>query len=358
MRGTTPIRSTFPAFLLVILLAGAGCSPVYLARAGWAQAKILASRESLVEVMVDPATDPVTVGKLRLVYDARLFAIEDLGFQNAGDSYTTVARLPSDTLALVLSAAYRDRLAFRTWWFPIVGRMPYRGYFSEESALQAQSRLERDGFDTWLRPTSAFSTLGWFADPLYSTLLRLDEVALVETVLHELAHNHLFVPGQGRFNESFANFVGARASIEFFCTREGGGMDSVKCNRARNRWADMLDVSVYLMALEEAVREVYAMEELDSTGKLARRDTVYAEGLERFRGTVQPGLRASSYAFLASGELNNATLLARTLYYHRLPDFQRLFEERGEALGAVLAFLREAAPGADDPFDLLPGRGR
>lgn len=349
-------RSPLGALVLAVaaLAPTVGCSPIYVARAGWAQARILASRTPLPEVMVDPATDPRVAGKLRFVWDARRFAIGELGFRDAGDSYTSLATLESDTLALVLSAAYRDRLAFRTWWFPVAGRVPYRAYFSEEAALRARDEMAARGFDTHLRPTAAFSTLGWFADPVYSTLLRLDAVALVETILHELAHNHLYLPGRGRFNESWATFAGHAAAITFFCTREGGGPDTVMCARARDRWADARTVGHFLTELEAEIRAVLARTELPPDERLALRDRVYSDARGRFRDEVRPTLRATSYGSLAADPLNNATLLSRTLYHHRLDDFHRLWQERwGGDLPALLSWIRDEAPRHDDPFALL-----
>ncbi|TVP58957.1 MAG: hypothetical protein EA351_02530 [Gemmatimonadales bacterium] len=351
----TTLRRGLLAALLLGLPTLAACNPVYVARAGWAQAHILASREPLPQLMADPATDPVMRGKLRLAWDARHFAIEELGFRNAGDSYTSYAELPSDTLAMVLSAAYRDRLAFRTWWFPITGHVPYRAYFSVEAGERARDQLEAEGFDTHLRPTAAFSTLGWFADPLYSTVLRQDEVGVVETVLHELAHNHLFLPGRGRFNESYATFAGHAAAIEFFCRREGGGPDTLKCRRAQDRWADARDVSDFTMRLEAEIRAIYAREDPDTERTIAERDRVYAEAQSTFRDEVQPRLRATRYPAFADQRLNNATLLARTLYLHRLRDFHSLWEAHGGDLRAVMGHLREQAPEFDDPFEVLDG---
>ena len=341
----------------VVVLATGACSPFYVARAGWEQAKILAARESLTDVMTDPETDAETRGKLRLVRDARHFAIDELDFRNAGDSYTSVAFLEADTLALVLSAAHQDRLSFRTWWFPIVGRVPYRAYFSEESAHEAKASLQDEGYDTHLRPTAAFSTLGWFSDPLYSTVLRRDEVGVVETVLHELAHQHLFIPGHGRFNESFATFAGHVAAKEFFCRREGGGPDTVWCRRAQDRWLDVQDVSRHMDGLETEIRDLYARYEAGELSRdelLDERDRTYARGQTRFREEVQPNLRASTYQGLADEPFNNATFLARVLYYHRLPDFQALLDENGGDVAATLAYVRDEAPELDDPFDLLP----
>ena len=342
---------------LTLVLALSACSPIYVIRAGWAQVGILRSREPLPQVMTDPATDAATRAKLRLAWDARRFAVEDLGFQNVGDSYTSFAQLRTDTLAMVLSAAYVDRLELRTWWFPIVGRLPYRAYFSLEGGQEAQAELIEEGYDTYLRPTGAFSTLGWFADPLYSTLLARDHVELVVTVLHELGHNHLYVPGQGRFNESFATFVGHSASIAFFCRQGDGGLVTVRCQRARARWADVQDISRFVDDLESDVLALYAEHRALGLGVtpelLEERQAVFDAARTDFVERVQPGLRASTYGFFATEPLNNATLLARSLYYHRLPEFEALLQTWDGDLVGLLAWMRETAPELQDPFEVL-----
>ncbi len=360
--GTGPGRRVRGWVLALLVLSG--CNPIYVIRVGWAESKILRSRVPLTEVMADPATDPGERGKLRLAWDARRFAIAELGFRNAGDSYTSLARLESDTLALVLTAAYPDRLALRTWWFPVAGRIPYRAYFSVEGAEEARDELKLEGFDTYLRPTAAFSTLGWFADPLYSTMLNADEVGVVATVLHELAHNHLYLPGRGRFNESFANFAGHVATIHFFCRGEEGAPPTLRCRRARARWKDAQDISRYIDALERKVVALLARRAAGSstgvTGRgtdrallIAPRDSLYAAARDDFEARVQPMLRATTYSYLAAEPLNNATLLSRRLYHHRLPDFDALWRTRGEDLAGLLAWMREAAPTFDDPFEIL-----
>lgn len=341
--------------LLVVLGPMAACSPIYVIKAGIAEAKILRARRPIPEVINDPRTDEVTRGKLTYVMEARAFAIDRLNM-DVGDSYTSFTRLESDTLALVLSAAYRDRLRSKTWWFPVVGHMPYKGFFSEADALREQAELEAEGLDTYLRPTAAFSTLGWFSDPLLSTLLRNDEVELVETVLHELSHNHLFVSGQVTFNESFATFVGRTAAIEFFCGREGGGPDSVKCLRARARWRDFQRFGVFIDGMVWELRSVYDDPELDPEEKVRRRDRVFEASMERFRTEVTPTLESFTFGGFANTPLNNATLLSRMRYYHRLPDFQALAEELG-GLRATLEFLRDRAPETEDAFELLPYSG-
>ena len=187
----------FLAFTLLCLsFVSAACSPIYVLRAGYEEAKILARRKPIRALVEDSRTPPLTRAKLALVLEARDFAAEELDL-DAGDSYTTFSQLDSDTLALVLSAAHKDRFAAHTWWFPIVGHVPYKGFFSESKARREIAKLEEKGFDTYLRPTSAFSTLGWFNDPLVSPLLRYDSVQLTNTVVHELFHNTFYASGAG-----------------------------------------------------------------------------------------------------------------------------------------------------------------
>jgi predicted aminopeptidase len=255
----------------------------------------------------------------------------------------------------VLSAAWRDQLRSKTWWFPIVGHVPYKGFFDEDDALEEQRDLEREGFDTYLRPTAAFSTLGWFADPLLSTLLRYDEVDLVETILHELSHNHLFVPGRVQFNESFATFVGRVGAIEFFCTRRGGGWDTVKCERAQARWRDARRFSRFLDDLVAELRSIYDEPSLSVDTKLARREAVFERFLARFRDDVQPSFENLSFGYFLTTPLNNATLLARMRYYHRLDDFQALYEDAGSDLTATVRRIAAGVEAAEDPFEVLPG---
>ena len=343
----------------VLLVAGltlatcAGCSPTYVIRAGIAEAKILAARRPIPEVILDPATDERTRGLLTISTEARTFALESLGL-DAGDSYTSYTELETDTLAMVLSAAYRDRLASKTWWFPIVGHVPYKGYFDFGKAEREQAKLEDEGYDTLLRPTGAFSTLGWFADPLLSTVLRQDDIGVVGTIIHELSHNTLFVSGQVRFNESFATFVGGVGSAEFFCTRDGGGPDTVKCQRAQARWRDQVRYSTFLDPLVDELTQLYASAELSPEEKVARRETIFESARTAFRDEVQPSFEASTFSSFLSRPLNNATLLAQMRYYHRLADFEALYEAQGRSLRSAVAALGSAAD-ADDPFSLLPG---
>ncbi len=202
--------------LLAAALLAAGCgTPEYLVRAGWAEARLLWRREPIADLLARPDLDPDLRERLLLVLRVRDFARHDLGLET-GDSFTTYART-GDTLVWVLAAARRDRLEAHTWWYPIVGRVPYKGFFERPDAEAAAAALGRRGLDTDVRRASAFSTLGWFADPLSSSTAAEPPVPLAETVIHELFHATRYVPGASAFNESAANFVGQRGAAAFFC---------------------------------------------------------------------------------------------------------------------------------------------
>ncbi len=335
------------------LWPGTACSPMYVIKAGWAEAKILRARRPIPEVILSPSTDERTRGKLTLAREAREFAMNGLGL-DVGDTYTTYTELERDTLAMVLSAAHRDRLVPVTWWFPIVGHVPYRGFFDLDDALAEQAKLEEDGFDTHLRPTAAFSTLGWFSDPLLSTIVRYDEVELVSTIIHELSHNHLFVPGHVRFNESFATWVGRTGAAEFFCTRPGGGPDTVWCGRARDRWLDLQRFSLFIDGLVDELETVYGDSAMTSHEKIARRENIFALHRRRFREEVRPRFVNLTFAGFESLPLNNATLLSRMRYYHRLPDFDAFLEANAGSLARAIEKIRTGLENVEDPFGVLP----
>jgi len=207
-----------PCLFLSIILSG--CSPFYVLRAAYEEGKILWRREPIAQFLEKPDINQETQEKLKLVLAVREYARDVLKF-NVGGSYASYSYVDRPDLTFILTAAPKTELIPYTWWFLIVGRVPYMGYFSKADAEEAAAELRAEGYDTNIRTSAAFSTLGWFDDPLLSHLLRYDKVTLADVVFHELFHNTLYVKGAGNFNESSANFIGHRAAIDFFRDRFG-----------------------------------------------------------------------------------------------------------------------------------------
>jgi predicted aminopeptidase len=336
-------RSAFAALACVCLT---GCSPEYVLRGGWEEAKILSNRRPIEEVVADPKTEPEVREKLLLVRDARVYAERQLGL-DPGKSFTSFSRLDSDTLVLVVSAAPELELRWKTWWFPIVGRLPYKGFFQFDEALDEAGQLEADGYDVYVRPSSAFSTLGWLPDPILSPSLREDSVGLVETVIHEITHTTYFPKGEARFNESFANFVGWRGSIEFFCDALA---DVERCNAAESRWHDMRVFGRFFNSVAEPLQELYGSGAPESELRAGKR-RIFDEAASRFDGEVRPLLVSGRYRALDPEQLNNAWVLSRILYYSRLDDFETLYDMYPDLRSVLTALIEKA--GSGDPWDAL-----
>ena len=342
--GTRP-RHRARALAALLLLGVGGCSPAYVLRAGWEEARILSARRPIRAVIHDTTVAVETRDKLRLVLDARDFAERDLRLR-AGASYETFTQLHRDTLVLVVLAAPEFELRWKTWWFPVVGDVPYKGYFDFDDAHAEAEGLAAQGYDVSVRPVSAFSTLGWFPDPILSTTLRLDSLGIVETVIHEITHSTYFPTGHADFNESFANFVGHHGAIAFFCDAV---RDESACERARFRWEDTRVFGHFFHSILAPLEEVYASAMPDDAKRRAKRG-VFEEAAQRFETEYKPRLHAR-YGSIDPDGLDNAWVISRLLYYTRLDDFESLYRSRGTLVSAVEALMAEAE--ADDPWAAL-----
>lgn len=326
------------------------CSPGYVLRAGYEEAKILARRQPIEEVIASPETPERTREKLALVRNVRTFATQQLGL-DLGDSYTTYSRVDSDTLLMVVTASQETAFVPYTWWFPIVGRVPYKGFFDPADALAQARALDRRGYDTHVRPSAAFSTLGWFNDPVLSTVLDRNDVLLASTIMHESTHRTLFIPGQVAFNESLATFVGDVGAASYFCGIEGEEGD--RCRYARARWQDRILFGEAVVRLVTALEEVYGRDELSRSDKLAAKDSVIAGWREDYERDVVPRLQVAFRTYHQS-PLNNATLIGLRLYYRELDLFDRVDRELGLPLDEAVGRIVEAAESSPDaPFEAL-----
>ena len=339
--------------LLMALLATlssviSGCSPFYVMRAAYEEGKILWRREPIPEYLAKPDLAPETQEKLKLVLAVRDYARDVLKL-NVGGSYSSYSYVDRPDLTYILTAAPRTELRPYTWWFLIIGRVPYKGYFSKEEAAAAAKKLESAGYDTNIRTSAAFSTLGWFDDPLLAHLLRYDKVTLAEVVFHELFHNTLYVKGAGAFNESVANFVGGRSAIDFF--RDRFGAASPEHERASRAWEQELEFSEFIEKLAAELDELYAREIPDEE-KLRLRQGVFARAKEAWSESIaqHPAHRFRNFA---KQPLNNAVIIHYRLYLKNLELFEALYAAHGKNLVGTIDSIRGAAANGAEPFEAV-----
>ncbi len=333
---------------LAAALAGAtlaGCSPLYVLRAAYEEGKILWRREPIVELIQNPQTVQDTQEKLRLVLAVRDYARDRLKF-NVGGSYSSYSYVDRPDLTYIVVAAPKTELKPYTWWFLIVGSVPYKGFFEKEEAQAEIERLKAQGYDTNLRTSAAFSTLGWFDDPLLSHLLKYDKVVLSSIVFHELFHNTLYVKGAGAFNESSANFIGHRAAIDFFRERSGAG--SADYLRAVQLWDEEKEFGAFIAEVAGTLDELYGRD-IPREDKLRLREEVFARSKAEWSRRIadRPDHRFRGFSHQS---LNNAILMHYIVYLKDLDLFETLYNASGKDLRRTVASLERATASGGEPF--------
>lgn len=312
----------------------------YLTRAGFEEVAILTNARSIERIIADDKTPAETRPWLQLVLEVREFA-GSIGYQ-AGKTYTTYTDVGRDTLLLVLSASRRDCICPHTWKYPIVGRVPYKGFFDPKMAERESNKLAERDMDISLRPAAAFSTLGWFNDPLLSTAMVRDSVELTALVFHEIAHNTLFVKSATSFNESFAQMAGYRAAEAFFRSRGEEHLAS----RAADRWADEIVLGEYYQEFLGRLEEFYDTRPSGATldsGRVA----IAAWSRDLLQGPYAVRFKTIRVAALAERPINNAQLVGVRIYRTHLDWFDRWYELHNRDITKTVASLRELTQGVE-----------
>ena len=318
----------------------------YVARAAYEEGRILWNRKPINEVLANPDLTASTREKLETVLQVREFAQDKLGL-SVGGAYSTVSPVDRGAVVYVVMAARRDSLKPYLWWFPIVGYVPYRGYFSKSRARAEAESMEAEGYDTLVRPAVAFSSLGFFADPLLSNLLKLDKVVLAGVIIHELFHRTYFLESDVMFDESAANFVGTRGAVDFFTRTAGASSEDAKTARAV--YQSNLVFARFLLQAEAKLLRLYGSG-LPKKEILKRREKVFAQIQADYK-KIKPTLSGLERFGLDKHRLNNAVMLNYMLYFHDQDNFAALEKLNHDDTRATIAQIIDLAKGNSyDPF--------
>ena len=349
-----PTGILIPAFswsiILALMLSSmlSGCSPVYFLRAAYEEGRILWRRQPISDYLATPNLHDDTKDKLTTVLAVRDYAQNVLNLNVAG-SYASYSYVDRPDLTYVVIAAPQTELRPYTWWFLVVGHVPYKGFFSKEEAQSEAERLDKLGYDTTIRTSAAFSTLGWFDDPLLSHLLRFDKIALSEVVFHELFHNTLYVKGAGAFNESAANFIGHRATIDFFGQRFGH--ESAEHRRAVQLWEEELEFAGFIEDLIINLSGLYRRN-IPKEDKLRLRNEVFARSQSEWARRIA-GRPAHRFRGFSQQPINNAVLMHYGVYLKNLQLFESLYELEGRNLVRTIDALEQSTQHGGEPFGAL-----
>jgi len=326
----------------------AGCDVAYYAHLARGQARIALNSHPLDEVMADPDLPADTREQLDFVQAVRAFAHDHIGLATS-DNYTRYYDTGGEPVSWNVSACPPDRFVPHRWWFPIVGNVPYKGFFSRPRAIRERDRLRADGLDAQARAVSAYSTLGYFSDPVLTTMLAYPEDALADLLIHELTHATVYVKGQTDFNESLASFVWQVGSLEMLSHRYGA--DGEQVARARERRADAAVFRSFMAEAVSALDSLYSLG-LPRDEVLQRRGEVFAECKGRYRRRRGQLRRPDQYDGFLEWEIDNARLMSYRRYNRDLDLFRRLYEREGNSLRRVVQ-VAATCEHATDPWQCV-----
>lgn len=193
---------------------------VYGINQGMGQLQIVWNAKPIEEVLDDPTFPDSLKRKLHIIDEIKAFAIDSLGLKDS-ENYKTVFDQKGEELMWVVTASEPFQLKPKTWEFPVIGTVPYKGYFDKEKAIKEMKRLQDEGWDVGVRNPGGWSTLGWFTDPILSGMLERNEGDLASLIIHEMVHATIFVKDSVEFNENLASFIGDSAAYEFIATKYG-----------------------------------------------------------------------------------------------------------------------------------------
>jgi predicted aminopeptidase len=338
---------TFTLFgpLLFILLF-TGCDVSYYSHLARGQMQVLLKTRSVDSMLQDPSLPDSTRNQLVLVDSILAFA-QTLGLDSQGQ-YTKFYDTGGGPISWNISASAKHKFEPYLWNFPFVGPLPYKGFFDRLRAQIERDELIALGYDVHLRSVSAYSTLGYFSDPLLSTMLSYPPHVLADLLIHELTHVTVYAKNQTDFNESLASFVGFHGSQLFLS--QYFGKDTPWHSIAQGERADQNRFRAFMGTAITTLDSLYitAGSEPDI---LARREQCFSEIKKQFSATLKQ-YADQRYASFLDWELNNAHLLSYRRYNRRGPLFEQVFNHHnGNLKNAIQIFIQ--CGHSDDPWICL-----
>ncbi len=309
--------------LLSFVAVLSGCAVPFYWQAIGGQLELLRKRTPIEQLVDDPEVDPALRAKLSSVAEIRAFAVDELELPD-NRSYTTYVALDRSYVVWNVVAAKEFSVDAERWCFPFAGCVAYRGFFARDAAERFQARLIERGLDTYSGGSSAYSTLGYFADPVLSTMINGGEQYVASLLFHELAHQKLYVKGDSEFSEAFATVI-EEFGTERWLTLHGTQADLDRYRQRRRRGEDF---AALIAKQQTRLREIYARDEPPEIKREHKRvafaalQTEYAALKARWGGNTD-------YDAWFAQPLNNAALAAVATYTRWVPGLRERLDARG-----------------------------
>ncbi|MBL4868403.1 MAG: aminopeptidase [Pseudomonadales bacterium] len=314
-------------FSSTILLQG--CETLrYYSQAIHGQLKILQARQSITEVLADDSVNEHVKIKLNLITEAKQFAKQELSLPTK-KLYTSYVQLDNPYVVWNVFAAPRFSVSPKTWCFPIIGCLSYRGYFAEEDAQEYATKLRKEGYDVFVGGIAAYSTLGWFDDPVLSSFFNRRDEYLAGLIFHELSHQLLYFDGDTTFNESFATTVELEGLKRFLDHPQKKALYDNYVTSQHRRQQFIKLVIVYRDKLDK----LYQLADNDET-KLERKKQMLLTLKAEYRSLSQDWPNPDIYKHWFNTQLNNAKLNTLATYHSLVKPLQVLLGQHQHNLAS------------------------
>jgi predicted aminopeptidase len=287
------------------------------------------------------------------VHDIRRFAMEELGLKESRN-YTNYVELDRDYLAAVVSASAKDSFSTYEWNYPVVGKMPYKGFFDIKGARKERIKLEKKGLDVWIRGVDAFSTLGWFKDPLYSYMRSYSVDRLADLIIHELLHATVFIKGKAKFNEELAEFTGSEGARLYMESRFG--FESPEYNEMTAAETDNKKFIDIIQDLIARLDVLYASG-ADREKLLQEKKNIISAVQENFEIEYDNNFKSERYRGFSKLEINNAYLDLYRLYHPTDNFYEDLYKRSGKDLAAFITAAKTISKKGDPKTQLANALG-
>jgi len=323
---------------LLLSTALTGCQTIqYYSQAIKGQHRILQSRQPIAEITADPNSSEMLRQRLTFIMTVRAFAEDELQLPVA-DNYLTYVDLKEPYVAWNVVATPEFSMVAKTWCYPLVGCAAYRGYFAEADAHQYAESLKNQGYDVHVGGVTAYSTLGWFDDPVLSTFIRRSKSSSAALLFHELAHQVLYVSGDTTFNESFATFVEQEGLRRWQAASGKSVIYSEYVNSYRHQQQFIRLVLEYRQKLE-----LLYQTELTPTCKRTKKTSILDDLRNEFNHLKTEQIGLAAYDDWMNRPLNNAKISGVVAYHDFVPAFGIILAEKDGNLTRFYDACRQLA---------------
>jgi predicted aminopeptidase len=294
---------------------------------------VLSRSKKISQVLQSNTLSDIEKNRLILTQELLAFAESNLGLQTFGN-YQSYSKLDGDYVTYLLTASKKWELELVTWWYPIVGRLPYRGFVSIDKARSEAEKYDSKEYETYIRGVSAYSTLGWFKDPVLSTMLRYSESEYVEIILHELIHANVFFKGEGDFNEQIATHLGVWGT-KLYYESKGFSKESDIIKNIQTSLESKVQFSKFLKKENAELKNWYK-----SQSPKTRLDQEREKRFLELQARCENELKSYPTKIQVCRELNsNAKILSYGVYYGEIEAIEKFIQENRLDFKSFFKFL-------------------